>query len=114
MRVTIDSGNYREKRERTLQQLARKLSASAVRYGRPSTLEPMNPYERRIIHSTVSGIEGVTSSSIGEEPQPPRGHFPDQSAPAAAGRKRPRPASGRRRRKPPAPQGRTARRGTSA
>lgn len=68
MRVTIDSGNYREKRERTLQQLARKLSASAVRYGRPSTLEPMNPYERRIIHSTVSGIEGVTSSSIGEEP----------------------------------------------
>lgn len=68
MRVTIDSGNYREKRERTLQQLARKLSNSAIRYGRPSTLEPMNPYERRIIHSTVSGIEGVTSSSIGEEP----------------------------------------------
>ncbi len=68
MRVTIDSGNYREKREHTLEQLARKLSASAVRYGRPSTLEPMNPYERRIIHSTVSKIEGVSSSSIGEEP----------------------------------------------
>ncbi|WP_101909939.1 RNA-binding cell elongation regulator Jag/EloR [Marasmitruncus massiliensis] len=68
MRVTIDSGNYREKREHTLEQLAKKLSASAIRYGRPSTLEPMNPYERRIIHSTVSKIEGVSSSSIGEEP----------------------------------------------
>lgn len=68
LRVTIDTGNYREKRERTLQQLARKLSASALRSGRSSMLEPMNPYERRIIHSTVSQIEGVTSSSIGEEP----------------------------------------------
>lgn len=68
IRVTIDSGNYREKRERTLEKLAQKLSASAIRYGRPSTLEPMNPYERRIIHATVSGIQGVSSSSIGEEP----------------------------------------------
>ncbi len=68
MRVTIDSGNYREKREHTLEQLAKKLSSSAIRYGRPSTLEPMNPYERRIIHSTVSKIEGVSSSSIGEDP----------------------------------------------
>ena len=68
MRVTIDSGNYREKRERTLEKLAQKLSASAIRYGRPSTLEPMNPYERRIIHATVSKIDGVSSSSIGEEP----------------------------------------------
>ncbi|MCI8648606.1 MAG: protein jag [Anaerotruncus sp.] len=68
MRVTIDSGNYRQKRERTLEQLAQKLSNAAIRYGRPSTLEPMNPYERRIIHSTVSKIEGVSSSSIGEEP----------------------------------------------
>lgn len=68
MRVTIDSGNYREKREHTLEQLAKKLSASAIRYGRPSTLEPMNPYERRIIHATVSKIEGVSSASVGEEP----------------------------------------------
>ena len=68
LRVTIDSGNYRQKRERTLEQLAKKLSANVVRYGRPSTLEPMNPYERRIIHATVSKLEGVTSSSIGEEP----------------------------------------------
>lgn len=68
MRVTIDSGNYREKRERTLQQLAKKLSASVLRNGRNTMLEPMNPYERRIIHSTVSQMEGVTSASIGEEP----------------------------------------------
>ena len=68
IRVTIDSGNYREKRERTLEQLAQKLAAGVLRYGRPSTLEPMNPYERRIIHSTVARIEGVTSSSTGEEP----------------------------------------------
>ena len=59
---------YREKRERTLEQLAQKLAAGVLRYGRPSTLEPMNPYERRIIHSTVARIEGVTSSSTGEEP----------------------------------------------
>ena len=68
LRVTIDSGNYRQKRERTLEQLAKKLSGNVVRFGRPATLEPMNPYERRIIHSTVSKLEGVTSASIGEEP----------------------------------------------
>ena len=68
IRVTIDSGNYREKRERTLQALARRLAAQAIRKGRSCTLEPMNPYERRIIHAAVSEIEGVTSSSIGEEP----------------------------------------------
>lgn len=114
MRVTIDSGNYREKRERTLQQLARKLSASAVRYGRPSTLEPMNPYERRIIHSTVSGIEGVTSSSIGEEPNRRVVISPTNPRPQQRGGKGrgPRPAApgGSR----PPRRGRTARRGTSA
>lgn len=68
MRVTIDSGNYREKRERTLEKLAQKLSSTAMRNGRKVTLEPMNPYERRIIHSTVSKIEGVSSSSVGDEP----------------------------------------------
>ena len=67
-RVTIDSGNYREKREHTLEQLAKKLSSQVARTGRNMTLEPMNPYERRIIHATVQNIEGVSSSSIGEEP----------------------------------------------
>ena len=68
LRVTIDSGNFREKREKTLECLARRLAKTVVRTGRSITLEPMNPYERRIIHSTVSTVEGATSSSIGEEP----------------------------------------------
>lgn len=67
-RITIDSGNYREKRERTLEQLAKKLSSQVIKNGRSLTLEPMNPYERRIIHATVQNIDGVTSSSVGEEP----------------------------------------------
>ncbi len=67
-RITIDSGNYRQKRERTLEQLARKLSGQVLKNGRSVTLEPMNPYERRIIHATVQTIEGVTSASTGEEP----------------------------------------------
>ncbi len=68
LRVTIDSGNYRAKRERTLEAIARKLAGQAVKTGRNQTLEPMNPYERRIIHATVSQINGAVSTSIGEEP----------------------------------------------
>lgn len=64
----VDSGNYREKREKTLENLAKKLSSQVIRTGRSVTLEPMNPYERRVIHATIQGIDGVTSSSIGEEP----------------------------------------------
>jgi spoIIIJ-associated protein len=67
-RITLDSNSYREKREKTLESLAKKLAGQVARTGRNMTLEPMNPYERRIIHATVQGIEGVTSSSIGEEP----------------------------------------------
>ena len=67
-RITIDSCGYREKRRKTLIELAKKISKSVLRTGRSTTLEPMNPYERRIIHSAVSEIEGVTSHSTGEEP----------------------------------------------
>ena len=67
-RIVVDSGNYREKREKTLENLAKKLSSQVIRTGRSVTLEPMNPYERRVIHATIQGIDGVTSSSIGEEP----------------------------------------------
>ncbi len=67
-RVTIDSGHYRQKREKTLTDLAVRLAKNAVRSGRSSTLEPMNPYERRIIHSAVQTVEGATSASFGEEP----------------------------------------------
>lgn len=68
LRITIDSGNYREKREKTLESLAMKLARSAVKTGKRTVLEPMNPYERRIIHAAVSRVEGACSFSTGEEP----------------------------------------------
>ncbi len=66
-RVSINIGNYREKRENTLRSLARKNAAKVRKYGRNVVLEPMNPYERRIIHTTVQDIEGVTSHSVGSD-----------------------------------------------
>ncbi len=68
VRVTLDSCGYREKREETLKSLAKKICNKVLRSGRSTILEPMNPYERRIIHSTVAEIEGVNSKSIGDEP----------------------------------------------
>lgn len=65
-RITLNIGNYREKREATLRALAKRMSSQVLRTGRPRSLEPMNPYERRIIHTTVQGINGVTSASAGE------------------------------------------------
>lgn len=67
-RITIDCLNYRNKRKETLEQLATKVAKSVIRSGRPQQLEPMNPYERRVIHSAISEIEGVSSRSVGEEP----------------------------------------------
>ena len=66
-RVSINVGNYREKRETTLRALAHKNAAKVRKYGRNVVLEPMNPYERRIIHTTVQEIEGVTSHSVGSD-----------------------------------------------
>lgn len=68
VRISINSGSFREKRKQTLEELAERLAATVKRTSRNITLEPMNPYERRIIHSTVSKFEGVTSRSVGEEP----------------------------------------------
>ena len=67
-RLTIDCGNFREKREQTLKELAAKIARTVLKTGRSCTLEPMNPYERRIIHSVIAETEGVSSKSIGEEP----------------------------------------------
>ncbi|MDE6781819.1 MAG: Jag N-terminal domain-containing protein [Ruminococcus sp.] len=67
-RITIDCLGYRKKRRETLEQLAMKVSKSVLRTGRSQPLEPMNPYERRVIHSAVSAIDGVSSHSVGEEP----------------------------------------------
>lgn len=67
-RIMVDTGNYREKREKTLIQLARRIAINSVRTKRNTTLEPMNPYERRIIHTAVQEISGATSWSVGDEP----------------------------------------------
>ena len=67
-RITIDCFGYREKRKVTLQQLAEKVAKSVLRTGRSQPLEPMNPYERRVIHSAISKIDGVSSRSVGDEP----------------------------------------------
>lgn len=68
MRVTIDIENYRKKREETLARLARRLADKVVKYRRNISLEPMNPYERRIIHSTLQNNEYVETYSVGEDP----------------------------------------------
>lgn len=67
VKVTIDVENYRAKREETLRALARRKAEAVLRYGRSIMLEPMNPYERRIIHSEVQLIEGVSTSSVGTD-----------------------------------------------
>ena len=65
VRVIIDIENYREKREQTLRALARRMAQKALKYQRNVLLEPMNPYERMIIHSEVQSIEGVSTHSVG-------------------------------------------------
>lgn len=65
VRVAINVGDYRAKREETLKALAVKNAGHVARTGRRHTFEPMNPYERRIIHTAIQGVDGVTSRSIG-------------------------------------------------
>ena len=67
VKITLDIENYRAKRETALRALARRMAAKVVKYKKSVMLEPMNPYERRIIHSEVQGIEGVSTNSIGSE-----------------------------------------------
>lgn len=67
-RIALDCDNFRERRKAQLEDLASKMASKAKRTGRTVSLEPMNPYERRIIHAAISEIEGVTSRSVGEEP----------------------------------------------
>lgn len=67
-RISLDCNGYREKRNEALVALAKKTSAKVIKQGRKIALEPMNPYERRIIHSCVAEIEGVSSRSTGTEP----------------------------------------------
>ena len=67
-RVVVNCEGYREKREETLISLAHKLEEKAARIGKNVTLEPMNPYERRIIHSALASSEKVKTASEGKEP----------------------------------------------
>ena len=66
-RVTLDIEGYRKKREETLRALARRMAAKALRNKRSVMLEPMSAYERRMIHSEIQGIEGVSTNSIGSD-----------------------------------------------
>ena len=68
LRVSVDAGDYRRKREDALRQLARKMAAKAVKYHRNFTLEPMNAYERHIIHAALQDYPEVTTFSTGTEP----------------------------------------------
>ena len=83
-RVTINTEDYREKREETLIRLARRVAAQVKSTGRPRTLEAMNPYERRILHSALQNNPYVTTHSEGEEPNrrvvvaPKRGRRPQR------------------------------------
>ena len=67
-RVNVDAENYRGKREESLQHLARKMAAKVVKYRKNMMLEPMNAYERHVIHATLQDVSGVTTYSIGTEP----------------------------------------------
>ena len=68
VRVTLDTENYRNKREETLNRLARKIASQVKSTGREVTLEPMNPYERRVLHSTLQNNRFVCTYSVGDEP----------------------------------------------
>ncbi len=68
VRIHLDAENYRAKREQSLQHLARKVAGKVVRYRRSVTLEPMNAYERHVIHTALQDFEGVTTYSTGMDP----------------------------------------------
>lgn len=68
IRVTLDTENYRAKREEALRRLANRMANRAIKTGRKVVMEPMNPYERRILHSALQQNDAVTTHSEGEEP----------------------------------------------
>ena len=68
IRVTLDTENYRAKREDSLRRLAQRMANRATKTGRKVVLEPMNPYERRVLHTALQNHPGVTTHSEGEEP----------------------------------------------
>ena len=86
VRVILDTENYREKRQAALLTLSARLAEKVARTGKKHTLEPMNPYERRIIHASLQSNDDVTTFSIGEEPYrkvviAPKNYTPKASMP---------------------------------
>jgi len=67
-RINVDAENYRLKREESLRRLAHKVSGKVIKYRRNITLEPMNAYERHVIHATLQDVADVTTYSVGTEP----------------------------------------------
>lgn len=112
-RITLDTEGYREKREETLTRLARKIAGQVKASGRPRVLEPMNPYERRVLHATLQSNPYVTTHSEGEEPNrrvvvspKPRGEGnPPREGSVPRGNSAPR---GPRREQRPRPNGQSA------
>ena len=95
IKMTVDIENYRSRREQTLRRLARGVAQKVLKYKKAITLEPMSPYERRIIHSEIQNFKGVTTNSVGTDnnrrvvvaPEGHRGrrnHKPRNEAPAEA------------------------------
>ena len=68
MHISVDAESYRSKREESLTKLAEKMAEKAIKYKRSMALEPMNSYERHVIHTALQNVEGVTTSSTGVEP----------------------------------------------
>ena len=68
LHISVDAENYRSKREESLTRLAEKMAEKAIKYKRSMALEPMNSYERHVIHTALQNYEGVTTSSTGVEP----------------------------------------------
>ncbi len=68
VRIHVDAENYRLKREQSLQHLARKVAGKVLKYKRNVTLEPMNAYERHVIHTALQDVDGVTTYSMGTDP----------------------------------------------
>ena len=98
-RITVDTENYRSKREGTLEALAQKTAQKALKYKKAVALEPMNPHERRIIHAALQEVEGVTTYSTGSEPNRKVIVAPEGMAPAGAQQSAPKKSGGHGRRR---------------
>lgn len=97
-RVTVDTENYRKKREDSLTGLANKTAQKALKYRKPVALEPMNPHERRTIHAALQEVEGVVTYSVGTEPNRKVIVAPEGMAPAEGAAAPSKKSSGGRRR----------------